>query len=77
MHTCIPVSFSCFCTDLHVGFGEVMFMTHTHTSKLDELVLVSLNERVLTGFWLDLSDHALPLLKGQVIYSDIVLPQTG
>ncbi len=74
MHTCIPVSFFCFYTDLHVGFGEVMFMTHT--SKLDELVLVSLNERVLTAFWLDLSDHALPLLKGQVIYPDIVLPQT-
>ena len=49
----------------------------THTSKLDELIIVSLNERVLAAFGLDLSGRALPLLKGQVIYADIILPQTG
>ncbi len=48
----------------------------THTSKMDELIKVSLNERAFTAFWLDLSGHALPLLKGQVIYPDVVLPQT-
>lgn len=52
-------------------------MFTTHTSKLYELVSVSLNERVLAAFGLYLSGHALPLLKGQVIYPDIVWPQTG
>jgi len=54
-----------------LALGRYLFVKNT--SKVDEFIKVSLNESVLTAFWLDLSGHALPHLTGQVIYPDVIL----